>query len=70
MKDLKQVINENKDTLKDKGWTFLKRNYLVIAVVILVLLLLRQCNANNALKKETKREHNDYLAAQDSVTLG
>ena len=61
------MINENKDTLKDKGPTFLKRNYLVIAVVILVLLLLRQCNANNALKKEAKREHNNYLAAQDSV---
>jgi len=67
MKDLKQVMNENKETLKEKGWMFLKRNYLVIAVVILILLLLRQCNANNALEKEAKREHNNYLAAQDSV---
>lgn len=67
MKDLKEEINENKEALKDKIWAFLKRNYLVIGVVILVLLLLRQCNANNALKKEAKREHNNYLAAQDSV---
>jgi len=69
MEDLKQVIDENKVSLKEKSWVFLKRNYLVIAVVILILLLLRQCNANNALEKEAKREHNNYLASQDSVRL-
>lgn len=67
MEDLNQV--ENEGSLKEKSWMFLKRNYLVIAVVILILLLLRQCNANNELKKEAKREHNNYLASQDSVRL-
>lgn len=67
MEDLNQV--ENEGSLKEKSWMFLKRNYLVISVVILILLLLRQCNANNELKKEAKREHNNYLASQDSVRL-
>jgi hypothetical protein len=69
MEDLNKIINENKEKIREKSWIFLKRNYLVIAVVILILLLLRQCNANNALKSEAKREHNNYLAAQDSVRL-
>ena len=67
MKNLKQVIKDNEETIKVKSYSFLKRNGFVIAAVILALLLLRQCNVSDRMEAEVKREHNNLLASQDSV---
>ena len=67
MKNLKQVIKDNEETIKVKSYSFLKRNGFIIAAVILALLLLRQCNVSDRMEAEVKREHNNLLASQDSV---
>jgi hypothetical protein len=36
-------------------------------ILILVFLSIRQCEKGNLLKEEARREHNNYLASQDSV---
>lgn len=64
---IKNQIEENKDSLKEKGLNFLKKNAFIIATVILALLFIRQCNVTSEAEKEAKREHNNYLASQDSV---
>ena len=66
MKKLNSLLEENKE-YKEKIHSFLKKNAAIIGVVILALLLLRQCNVSGRLEEEAKREHNNYLAAQDSV---
>jgi hypothetical protein len=61
-----QQIQQN-DELKKKGFSFLKKNWLTLAAIILALLLIRQCNQTSEAEKEAKREHNNYLAERDSV---
>ena len=63
---MNSLLEENKE-YKAKIYSFLKKNAAIIGVVILALLLLRQCNVSGRLEEEAKREHNNYLAAQDSV---
>jgi hypothetical protein len=65
--NIKEQIEENKDSLKKKGLEFLRKNAFIIATVILALLFIRQCNVTSEAEKEAKREHNNYLASQDSV---
>jgi hypothetical protein len=67
MEQIKEVIENNKQELKEKGKNFLKKNFFVICAVIFALLLLRQCNVNDRLEGEVRREHNNLLASQDSV---
>jgi hypothetical protein len=43
------------------------RGFMLIAIVVLILLFLRQCGVANDAEKEAKREHNNYLASIDSV---
>jgi len=43
------------------------RSTLVMAVVLLILMFLRQCNETALIEAEAKREHNNYLAQMDSV---
>jgi len=40
---------------------------LLVVIAILIMLFLKQCNERAAIEAEAKREHNNYLAAQDSV---
>jgi hypothetical protein len=40
---------------------------LVMAVVLLIVMFLRQCNETAMIEAEAKREHNNYLAQMDSV---
>ena len=69
MKNLKQVIKDNEETIKVKSYSFLKRNGFVIAAVILALLLLRQCNVSDRMEAEVKREHNNLLLKQNSKKI-
>ena len=43
------------------------RSTLVMAVVLLIVMFLRQCNETAMIEAEAKREHNNYLAQMDSV---
>ena len=43
------------------------RGFMVIAIVILLMLFLKQCGATRSAEAEAKREHNNYLASIDSV---
>lgn len=43
------------------------RSTLVMAVVLLIVMFLRQCNETALIEAEAKREHNNYLAQMDSV---
>ena len=43
------------------------RLVLIGAIVVLIFLSLRQCEKANSLQAEVRREHNNYLASQDSV---
>ena len=45
------------------------RFFMIAALVILVLLLIRQCGESENAKIEALREHNNYLASMDSVRL-
>lgn len=66
MKKLNNLLKVNKG-YKETVYSFLKKNGAILGVIILALLLIRQCNVSNRLDEEAKREHNNYLAAQDSV---
>jgi hypothetical protein len=43
------------------------RGTLVMAIILLIVLFLRQCNETATMEAEAKREHNNYLAQMDSV---
>jgi hypothetical protein len=43
------------------------RIIMIAVIAILIMLLFKQCNETNSAKEEAKREHNNYLASQDSV---
>lgn len=43
------------------------RIFLIVALAVVVMLLLKQCGAADAAEAEAKRQHNNYLASQDSV---
>jgi hypothetical protein len=45
------------------------RLLMIVAIVILIIMLLRQCKATSAAEAEALREHNNYLAQLDSVRL-
>jgi len=40
---------------------------MIIGIVILIILLMRQCNATSSAQIDAKREYNNYVASQDSV---
>ena len=44
-------------------------NFFTSPIVILVMLLLKQCGETDAAKAEALREHNNLLASQDSVRI-
>lgn len=43
------------------------RSFLIMAVILMAVLFLRQCNETATMEAEAKREHNNYLAQLDSV---
>ncbi len=45
------------------------RIFLLALIALFAMLYLKQCNATKYAETEAKREHNNYLAAQDSVRL-
>lgn len=55
------------ESQKGRVTSFFKRYGLAIAAIVLMLLLLRQCNMTSDAEKEGKRQYNNLLAAQDSV---
>lgn len=57
----------SKENLEKFGSFITSRTTMVIGIVILMLLLLRQCNATSSAKVDAKREYNNYIASQDSV---
>ena len=52
---------------KAKASDLIKRYGIYILGVILLLLLIRQCNATADAEKDAKRQYNNLLASQDSV---
>jgi hypothetical protein len=58
-----ELTNQDKSKILD----LLKRYGIYIAGVILLLLLIRQCNATADAEKDAKRQYNNLLASQDSV---
>ena len=59
---------DNNSTNASKIFSFVtSRGFLLVAVVVLILLLLRQCGETSNAKTEALREHNNYLAMHDSV---
>ena len=57
----------NKETFFKLGNVVTSRFFMMVALVILVLLLLRQCGEARNAKTEALREHNNYIASLDSV---
>ena len=55
------------DKLNDVVKILTSRLTLVMAVVLLIVMFLRQCNETAMIEAEAKREHNNYLAQMDSV---
>lgn len=53
--------------MKDLIKEYASNIIMAIACIILILLLLQKCSDVDAAKKEALREHNNYLASQDSV---
>ena len=57
----------NKENLNKVYETVTNRGFMLLVIGVLLLLFLRQCNETSNAQKEAKREHNNYLAAHDSV---
>lgn len=57
----------NKETVSKVGNIVTSRFFMLAMLVVLVLLLLRQCGEADNAKAEALREHNNYLASLDSV---
>jgi hypothetical protein len=52
---------------KDGASSLIKKYGFIAVSIILMLLLLRQCNITSDAEKEGKRQYNNLLASQDSV---
>lgn len=57
----------NKETASKISSILSSRFTMLAAIVILLLLFLKQCNKTAHMEAEAKREHNNYLASLDSV---
>lgn len=58
---------DNKKDKTDVLTVITSRGFLLAALVVVILLLLRQCGETNSAKIEAGREHRNYLAMGDSV---
>lgn len=67
IKKITDFITSRGEKIKKVTGFLTSRGFMLIAIVVLVLLFLRQCGVANDAEKEAKREHNNYLASMDSV---
>ena len=60
IKKITDFITSRGEKIKKVTDFLTSRGFMLIAIVVLVLLFLRQCGVANDAEKEAKREHNNY----------
>ena len=67
--NIKNKIEKIKGILDSTYKIVSNRLILIGIIVLLIFLSIRQCEKANSLQAEVRREHNNYLASQDSVRI-
>jgi hypothetical protein len=68
-KDGKSKMKKISETLESVYKIVSNRLVLIGVIVLLIFLSIRQCERANGAEADSKRQHNNYLAMQDSVRI-
>ena len=59
----------DKDTISNVSSVLTNRFFMLAVIFVMILMFLKQCGETSHMEAEAKREHNNYLASQDSVII-